>query len=51
MLSYCLKCRKNSESKNPRTNAKIERIMLLSKLYCVIVRNRNLSKSRKLVDS
>ena len=30
MLSYCLKCRKNTESKNPKI-AKIGRIMLLSK--------------------
>ena len=33
MLSYyCLKCRKNTESKNPKaTRSKKERIMLLSK--------------------
>ena len=32
MLSYCLKCRKNTESKNPNVpRAKKERIMLLSK--------------------
>ena len=32
MLSYCLKCRKNTESKNPKVvNTKNERIMLLSK--------------------
>ena len=32
MLSYCLKCRKNTESKNPKiASAKNGRIMLLSK--------------------
>ena len=32
MLSYCLKCRKNKESKNTKVvRAKNERIMLLSK--------------------
>ena len=32
MLSYCLKCRKNTESKNPKlARTKNRRIMLLSK--------------------
>ena len=32
MLSYCLKCRKNTESENPRkTRTKTGRIMILSK--------------------
>ena len=32
MLSYCLKCRKNTKSKNPKVaKTKNERIMLLSK--------------------
>ena len=33
MLSYCLKCRKNTETKNPKvaTTKKTGRIMLLSK--------------------
>ena len=32
MLSYCLKCRKNAESKNPKVvKTKIGTIMLLSK--------------------
>ena len=32
MLSYCLKCRKNTESKNPKVvTTKNGRIMLLSK--------------------
>ena len=51
MLSYCWKCRKNTESKNPKV-VKINngRMMLLSKLQCVIVKNWNLSKGKKLVD-
>ena len=32
MLSYCFKCRKNTESNNPKfVKTKTERIMLLSK--------------------
>ena len=32
MLSYCLKCRKNTESKNPKgVSTKNEKMMLLSK--------------------
>ena len=45
MLSYyCFKCRKNTESKNPKVaKTKNGRIMLLSKCaQCVIVKNRNL---------
>ena len=35
MLSYCFKCRKNTESKNPKTvKGKNGRTMLLSK--CVV---------------
>ena len=36
MLSYCLKCKKNTESKNPKiARTKNRRIMLLSKcLVC-----------------
>ena len=38
MLSYCLKCRKNAESKNPKVvRTKNERIMPLSK--CAVVKN------------
>ena len=44
MLSYCLKCRKNTESKNPKVvRTKNGRIMLLSK--CAV---RNSKKSRFL---
>ena len=51
MLSYCLMCRKNTESKNPKVaRTKNGRIMLLPKLQCVIVKSQNLSNSKKLVD-
>ena len=51
MSSYCLKCRKIRESKNPNiVKTKNGRIMLLSKCAVVIVKNQNLSKSKKLAD-
>ena len=43
MLSYCLKCRKNTESKNPKVaRNKSERIMLLLLSKCAV------SDSKKL---
>ena len=40
MLSYCLKCRKNTESKNPKVaTPKDGRIMLLSK--CAVRDSKN----------
>ena len=51
MLSYCLKCRKTTESKNPKVSkTKNGRIVLLSNVQCVIVKNRNLLKNKKLMD-
>ena len=50
MLYYCLKCRKETESKNPKVvKTKNGRIMLLSNVESVIVKNQNLSRSKKLV--
>ena len=41
MLSYCLKCRKNTESKNPKiAMTKKGRIMLLSKCAVGDVKNQ-----------
>ena len=41
MLSYCLKCRKNKQSKNPEVvSTKNGRIMLLSK--CVVRNSKKL---------
>ena len=40
MLSYCLKCRKNTQSKNPEfLRSKNRRIMLLSK--CAVCNSKN----------
>ena len=52
MLSYyCLKCRKNTVSKNPKVpKTKNGRIMLLSKCAVCDSKNRNLLRSKKLVD-
>ena len=38
MLWHCLKCRKNTESKNPKVKTKNGRIMLLSK--CAVYDNK-----------
>ena len=51
MLPYCLKCRKNTESKSPkvvRTNN--GRIMLLSKCEVSKSKNQHLLKNKKLKD-
>ena len=54
MLSYCLKFRKKTESKKPKVaKSKNRGIMLLCAMcnvQCVIVKNRNLSKNKKLAD-
>ena len=51
MLSYCLKCRKNTESKNPKvTKTKNGRIMFYQNVKCVIAKTQNLSNSKKLVN-
>ena len=46
MLSYCLKCRKNAQSKNPEViKTKNGRIMLLSKcLVCFSKKSKFLKK-------
>ena len=47
MLLYCLYCRKNTESENPKfVRMENGRVMLLPKCACVIVKCRNLSKSK-----
>ena len=49
MLSYCLKCRKNMQSKNPKViSTENGRIMLLSLLKCVIVKKQSLLKSNEV---
>ena len=45
MLSYCLKCKKNTECKNPKVvKTKTKRIMLLSK--CVVCNSKKLTSFR-----
>ena len=49
MLSYCLKCRKNTESKNPKVlTTKNGRIMHLSK-YVVCNSKKLISNSKKFL--
>ena len=50
-MSYCLKCRKNTESKNPQVvRTKNGWIMLLSKCLGCNIKIRNLLKDKKLND-
>ena len=50
MLLYCLKCRKNTQSKNPVVvKTKNRRIMLSPKLAVSDSKNIDLSKSKRLV--
>ena len=48
MLSYCLKCRKNTESKNPKVaRTKNRRIMLLPKMVACNNKNSKFIKQRE----
>ena len=48
MLSYCLKCKKNTESVNPRVSATSNgRTMILSKCAICGSKNQNLLKIKK----
>ena len=51
MLSYCLKFRKNTESRNPNIlRTKNGRIMLLSNCAVCNSKNQNFLKNKKLRD-
>ena len=51
MLSYCLKCKKNTESINPRVSATSnDRTMILSKFAICSKKNQNLLKIKKQKD-
>ena len=51
MLSYCLKYRKNTESKTQKVvKTKNERIMLYQTMQFAKKKNQKSSKSKKLVD-
>ena len=49
MLSNYLECRKNTESKKLQ-GQKTEKWSFYQNKQCVIVKNQNLSKSKKIVD-
>ena len=47
-MSYCLKCRENAESKNPKVaRAKNRRIMLLSKCEVCDIKNLKIIKEEE----
>ena len=51
MLFYCLKCKKSTESINPRVSATSNgRTMILSKCAICGSKNQNLLKSKKQKD-
>ena len=51
MLSYCLKCKKNTKSINPRMKeTKNGRTMILSKCAICGVKNQNLLKNKTQKD-
>ena len=50
MLSYCLKCRINTENKNPRVAKTKKKQCFYQIAQCVITKNRNLSNNKKVVD-
>ena len=48
MLSYCLKCKKNTESINPKVlKTTNDKMIILSKSLYAAVKNQNLLKSNK----
>ena len=50
MLSYCLKCKKNAESKNLKVGRTKTEEYFYQNVQRVIVKNWYSSKSKKLVD-
>ena len=52
MLSYCLKCRKNTENINPKiSGTSNDKTMILSNCAIqVAVKNQDLSKNKKQMD-
>ena len=50
MLLYCLKCRKNTESKNPKVaRTRYRRIMLLSKCAVCDSKKLNIFKQKEAI--
>ena len=52
MLLHCLKCRKDTKSKNPKVvkKKKMEEHCFYKIMDCVIVNNQDLSKTKKITD-
>ena len=51
MLPYCLKCKKNTESVNPRVSATSNgRTIYYQSVLYVVVKNQNLLKIKKQQD-
>ena len=52
MLSYCFNCRKKTDSKNsniPKVSK--GKLMFYQSVQCMMVKNQDLSKKKKLVES
>ena len=49
MLSYCLKCRKKTESKNPKLQRQIKE-NFYQNVQCMAVKDQDLLKCKKLLD-
>ena len=47
MLLYCLKCKKTTETKNPR-DRKAEEKCFYQNVWCLIVKNKDWLKSKML---
>ena len=51
MLSFCLKCKRNTESVDPKFSATSNsRTMILSNVLYVVLKNQNLLKNKKQKD-
>ena len=50
MLSYCLKCRRNTESKNLKVGKTTEEQWCDQTVQFVVIQNQDLLKCMKLVD-
>ena len=51
MLSYCLRCKRNTESINPKVlKTTNDKAIILSNVLYVVVKNQNLLKSKKQKD-
>ena len=51
MISYYLKCKKNTENKNPKVvkTKNLQKKCIHQNVQCLKVKNQDLSKSKKLI--